>query len=250
MILRVLRTAKATLSRVFYLDEAETLPAGSVAVSVARLDGTVVESGNATGPDVQGAFAYTFGGRDVLDELTVSWSLTLGGDAMVLDQDTIEVVGGLYFGLAEGRATAPELANTTKFPTAKLVDARIETESECERITGQAWVPRFRRAVVSGDDRAGLVLPDTMIRAVRAVSVGGTAYAPADVADLQFSDVGLLMRSSGAWWPKGSRNVIGEYEHGQARPNPDIVRGAKLRFKGLVLEGRRSMPDRPHFSYH
>lgn len=240
---RVLRTAKATLSRVFYLDEVETLPTGSVGVSVARLNGLVVESGTASGPGVNGAFSYTFGGSEVLDELIVTWTLTLGGDAMVLDQDTIEVVGGFYFGLAEGRDVAPELANAQRYPTAKLVSARMETETECERITGQAWVPRFRRVAVSGAGRAYVVLPDTMIRSVRAVTVAGTAYDPSAVLALSFSDVGLLSLPSGVW-PLGSRNVVVEYEHGHDRPNADILRAAKLRFKGLVLEGTASLPDR------
>lgn len=243
MILRVLRTAKATLTRSFYLDEVETLPSGSVAVSVARLDGTVVQSGPATGPDVDGGFSFTFDGSNVLDELVVSWSATLGGDAVVLDQDTIEVVGGLYFGLAEGRAVDPALKSVDRYPTGKLVDARIETESECERITGQAWVPRFARATVSGDDRAGLVLPHTMIRVIRSVTVGGAALDGGTVAGLSFSDVGLLMRPSGVVWPRGSRNIVVEYEHGQDRPNADILRAAKLRFKSFVLEGRSALPD-------
>jgi hypothetical protein len=244
VILRVLRTAKATLSRTFYLDEVETLPTGSVAVSVTRLDGSVVEGGNASGPDVNGAFSYTFAGRDVLDELVVSWSVTLGGDAVVLDQDTIEVVGGFYFSLAEGRDSDPVLSSTQKYPTSKLAAARMEVETECERITGQAWVPRFRRATVSGTGREALVLPDTMVRAVRSVSADGIAYASPSVAGLAFSDVGMLSRPAGYPWPRGSRNVVVEYEHGNDRPNSDILRAAKLRFKSLVMEGKSSLPDR------
>jgi hypothetical protein len=243
MILRVLRTAKATLTRAFYLDEVETLPSGAVVVRVTRLDGSLVDEQDAVGPDADGAWSYTFPGRDVLDDLIVSWSVTLGGDAVVLDQDSIEVVGGLYFGLAEGRDVDPALKSVERYPTGKLVAARIETESECERITGQAWVPRFARATVSGDDRAGLVLPHSMIRTIRSVSVAGTALDVGSVAGLTFSDVGLLMRPSGAVWPRGSRNIVVEYEHGNDRPNADILRGAKLRFKSFVLEGRSALPD-------
>lgn len=242
-LIRVLRTAKATLSRTFYLDEVGTDPTGSVAVEVRRLDGTFVESGTAldTGPDTPGQVSYTFGGLDVLDHLVLTWSATVGGDAVVLDQDRIEVVGGFLFGLAEGRATDKVLQDTVKFPTADLIEDRIEVEDECERITGQAWVPRFCRETVSGDGSAALKVTWPFIRAVRSVLVAGVAYAPA--AGWAFDpELPLLRRAAG--WPAGSRNVVVEYEHGHDGPNPSIARAAKQRFKSIALEGRSALPDR------
>ncbi len=245
--IRVLRTAKATLTRTFYLDEAGTDATGSVAVSITRMDGSLVQSGVATGPDVNHGYAFTFAGRDVLDELTVTWSATVGGDAIVVDQDRIEVVGGFYFGLAEGRATDQALSNVSRYPTAKLIEARTATEDECERITDQAWVPRFCRETLSGNDRGALVLSHTMVRAIRAVTLNGVAADPAWVAGLGFSDLGLIYRPSGGWGARsliGSRNVVVEYEHGHDRPNPDIVRGAKLRFKSLAMASQSALSDR------
>lgn len=240
---RVLRTAKATLSRVFYLDEVGTAATGSVGVSVTRWDGTSVQSGNATGPDASNAYTFTFQGSDTLDELTVTWSATVGGDAVVLDQDVIEVVGGFYFGLAEGRAVDDVLKSTTRFPTSDLVDRRIETEDECELICGQAFVPRFCHEVLSGNGRNNLVLSHPWIRAVRSVTVGGTALAGADLTGLGLSDIGTLYRGN-AGWPSGRRNIVIEYEHGRDRPPPTIVRAAKIRFKSLVLQPKSALPDR------
>jgi hypothetical protein len=239
-ILRVLRTAKATLSRTFYLDEEAASAAGAVGVSVTRLDGTAVESGTATGPDAEGGYSYTFGGRDVVDELIVTWTLTLGGDAIVLDQDRIEVVGGFYFGLAEGRAIDPALTSTTKFPTITLIERRNEAEDECERICGQAFVPRFARESLTGYGQHWIALKWPMVRAIRSVSIGSYAFTLAEVAALTVRETGLTF---GASWPIGRRIVI-EYEHGNDRPPIDIVRGAKLRFKSLALEGRSALPDR------
>lgn len=240
--LRVLRTAKATLTRTFYLDEVGTDPTGSVAVTVTRLDGTAVESGNAVSTGTPGEVSYTFGGRDVVDELKLTWSATVGGDAIVLDQDRIEVVGGFYFGLAEGRAVDRALSDVTKYPTADLIERRIETEDECERITGQAWVPRFCRETVSGTGSRTLQLSRPFVRAVRAISVAGVAYAAPTVAVTQFSDLGLIYRDAG--WTWGHNNIVVEYEHGRDRPSSEIVRAAKLRFKSLAMEGRSALPDR------
>lgn len=234
--IRVLRTAKATLVRTFYLDEVGTDPTGVVGVSITRLDGTAVQLGNAAATANPGEVTFTFQGSDTLDELMVTWSATVGGDAIVIDQDRIEVVGGFYFGLAEGRAVDPVLTSITKFPTAKLIDCRIEAEDECERITGQAWVPRFCRETLYADGSGVLQLRWPFVRSVRAVSVNGSAWSVPS-----FSDLGLIYWSAKA--PLHRQPVIVEYEHGHDRPNADITRGAKLRFKSLALEGRSALPD-------
>lgn len=240
MFLRVLRTAKATLSRTFYLDEAEASATGDVVVTVTRLDGTPVESGTAVA-DGEGGYTYEFGGRDVLDELVLSWAATVGGDAIVLDADRIEIVGGFYFGLAEARDIDRVLQDTAKHPTEKLIERRVETEDECERITGQAWVPRFCRETVTGYGSGPLQMSWPFIRAIRSVSVDGVAFDTGGVAALTFSELGLISRS--AAWPWVGQVTV-EYEHGHDRPNSEIARAAKLRFKSLMLEGNAALPDR------
>lgn len=240
---RVLRTAKATLARTFYLDEAGTDTQGSVAVAVTRLDGSAVQAGTASGPDADHVYTFTFQGSDVLDELVVTWSATVGGDAVILDQDRIQVAGGFYFGLAEGRAVDDVLKSTQRYPTADLVERRTETEDECELICGQAFVPRFHREVVDGSGRNILRTRWPWIRAVRSVTIGGVALAGADLAGIGYGDVGTLYRG-GSGWPAGRRNIVIEYEHGRDWPPTTIVRSAKLRFKSLVLQPKSALPDR------
>lgn len=247
-LIRVLRTSKATLSKAIYLDESATGASGSVTVVVSRLDGTVIDTATATGPDANNSYTYTFPGRDVVDELVVTWSGTFGGDAIVLDQDHIQVVGGFFFGLAEGRASDPAFANTTKFPTSTLIDRRVEVEEECELICGQAFVPRFCRETVPGRWRTNLSLSNTMIRAVRSVTVAGVAFTAGQLADVGWDDTGSIAVST-LWppsqtWRGGSRNIVVEYEHGWDRPPVDIVRAAKLRFKSLLLQNNSPLPDR------
>lgn len=243
--IRVLRTAKATLSRTFYLDEAVTPATGTVSVSVTRLDGAIVQVASATGPDANSAYSFTFQGSDVLDELLLTWSATIGGDAVVLDSDVIEVAGAFYFGLAEIRASEAAFQNTTKYPTALMMDARTATEDECELITGQAWVPRFCRETLSGDASGRLRASHTMIRAIRAITVNGSVWS--GFSTLGFSDTGMIYTDSYSFAPSrmpGSRNVTVEYEHGHDRPRPDVLRGAKIRFKSIALSGKSALPDR------
>ena len=242
MPLRVLRTAKSTLSQAFYLDGEPTPATGSVAVAITRLDGTAVESGNATGPDANNAYTYQFQGRDVVDLLVVTWSATIAGDAIVF-ADSLEVVGGFYFSTAEGRAVDPALSSTTKFPDADLVRFRAETEAECERICGQAFVPRFLRFTTNGTGAGALMSPVALIRSIRSVSVGASTVSAATVG---FSDAGMIYLSTG--WipgvPVGTKNVAIELEYGWDAPPIDIVRAAKLRFKSIALQSRSPLPDR------
>jgi hypothetical protein len=255
--LRVLRTAKTTLSRVFYLDEVATPATGNVVVSVTREDGTAVQSGNATLLGDGVTYTYVFNGSDLLDRLLVSWALTVGGDAIVLDQDVIEVVGGFYFGLAEARQIDTVFANTTRYPTADVIDVRTQTEYECENICRQAFVPRFERETLDGHPNIRhLRLRWPNLRKVRALSVNGVAWDSARLSAIGADRLGIIRPGVDYWWfqgggfgsawPWGVGNIVVEYEHGLDRPDPDIVRGAKIRWKSLMFErkSRSPLPDR------
>lgn len=247
--LRVLRTSKATLSRTFYLDEQPTDATGPVTVTVTRLDGTVVDTATASGP-VSNVYSYTFPGRDVLDELVVSWAATVSGDAIVVDSDRLQVVGGFLFSLTAGRAVDSALADTTKFPSATLVEKRTEVEDECERICGQAMVPRFRRLQLNGTGTADLPVGDPWLRAVRAVSLStryGQPFIPLTSTQLSYiapGEDGVARRTDGGIWLTGTRNVIIEVEHGRDMPPTEITRVAKIRFKSLLMQSRSPLPDR------
>jgi hypothetical protein len=243
-IYRVLRTAKATLSRTFFLDEEAADATGNVTVTVTRLDGTIVQGPvTATGP-TDHSYSFTFDGRDVLDRVTVSWAATVGGDAIILDQDVIDVVGGYYLGLGEIRNNIdPVFRNTERYPTQDLIDRRIEVETEFERICGQAFVPRFARDVLSGPRRGPLKLKWPLLRRVRSITVGGTAMAVDAVNAYGADELGLLRHPSGAW-TYGTGNIVVEYEHGKDRPDAEITRGARLRMKSLLLTTKSPLPDR------
>jgi hypothetical protein len=256
-ISRVLRTAKTTLTRTFYLDEVATAATGAVVVTVTREDGTVVQSGNAAGPDASEQYTFTFDGSDQLDRLLVSWALTIGGDAVVLDQDVIEVVGGFYFGLAEARQIDTTFANTTRYPTADVIDVRLQTEVECELMCRQAFVPRFERETLDGHPSVRhLRLKWPWLRKVRALSVNGVPWDSDRLALVGQDRLGIIRPGRdwywqlgggyGSIWPWGVGNIVVEYEHGLDRPDPDIVRAAKIRWKALMFErkSRSPLPER------
>jgi hypothetical protein len=254
---RVLRTAKTTLTRVFYLDEVPTSANGAVSVRITREDGTLVQAGDASGPDVDDAYSFTFNGSDTLDRLNVSWTMTLGGDPMILDQDSIEVVGGFYFGLAEARKIDSVFANATRYPTADVIDVRLQTESECERICRQAFVPRFERETLDGHPNVRhLRLRWPNLRKVRALSVNGVPWTDDRLALVGADRLGIIRPGNdwywwfgggyGSVWPWGVGNIVVEYEHGLDRPPAEIVQAAKLRWKSLMFErkSRSPLPDR------
>ena len=255
--LRVLRTAQATLSRVFYLDEVPTAAQGTVVVTIEREDGTVVQSGTAVGPAADESYTYTFTGSDVLDRLTVTWAASVGGDTIALDQDLIEVVGGFYFGLAEARNVDSVFQNTARYPTADVIDVRTQTEAECEDITRQAHVPRFERETLSGHPSIRhLQLKWPRLRKIRALSVDGVAWTDDRIALIGPDPMGIIRPGNdwywwwgggfGSVWPYGIGNIVVEYEHGLDRPSVDVVAGAKLRWKSLMFErkSRSPLPER------
>lgn len=255
--LRVLRTAKTTLTRTFYLDEVATPATGNVVVTITREDGTLVQTGNATGPDVNQQYTFLFNGSDTLDRLLVSWAFTVSGDAVVLDQDVIEVVGGFYFGLSEARQIDATFTNTARYPTADVIDVRTQVEVECEAICRQAFVPRFEREKLDGHPHIRhLRLKWPWIRKVRAVSVNGVAWEQDRVDAIGPDRLGIIRPGLDWWWfwgggfgsvwPWGIGNIVVEYEHGQDRPDPDLVRAAKIRWKSLMFErkSRSPLPER------
>jgi hypothetical protein len=238
--IRVLRTAKTTLSRAFFLDEVPTDATGPVTVAITREDGTAVQAGTALGPDGNHSYSFTFQGSDVLDRLNVAWSATVGGDAIIIDQDVIEIVGGFYFGLAEARAIDVVFSNTARYPTADVVEVRAQTEDEAEQIMGQAFVPRYERELVTAYGDRPLRLSHPWLRAVRAIYIDG--YPVPDAAWLPPDPLGLIRGD----WFGGVSAVDVEYEHGLDRPPPDVVRAAKTRWRSLMFERttRSPLPDR------
>jgi hypothetical protein len=255
-LVRVMRTAAATLTRTVYVDETPTDMAAPPAVTVTRLDGTVVVSGTATKPgSTTGIYTYTLPGGPTspgsatwqLDHLDVTWAGSLAGAAVTM-VDRVEVVGGFLFGLAEARASDPSLASQTTYPTAALAAARVLVEQECELICRQAFVPRFRRYVTNGTGLRALQLPDPHLRVLRAAKVAWVTGQPlvalgaGDLANTVVTDEGVAVRGYNIW-PFGTGNVLFEYEYGPDQPPEDLRQAAMARLRYRLNTNRSGLPS-------
>lgn len=248
LLTRVAKGATTTLTHTFYVDETPTDSTTTVTVSAVDAAGAAVFSGDAT-HGTTGVYTYALPGQASLCELTVSWSATIGGAAVVEDE-TVEVCGGRFFTLADGRASDASLADTAKYPTADLIAALLEVEQECEWICDRAFVPRYRRVVLDGTGASTLTLPDPDVRTIRSASVapraGETfvALTTDQLAALVVLSDQTLKRVDTNIWTEGDRNVIVEYEFGLDSPPPDLTRAAKTRFRSRLNLNKSGIPDR------
>jgi hypothetical protein len=235
-LVRMLVTSKVTVTHVFKADEVPVDASGPVTATVQRLDGTSVATGTAThGATGSGAYSWDVT-RAVLDSLTLDFTGSVGGST-VTARDYVEVVGGFLFDLGDARS---DLGIPASITSAKLAQKRIEVEQECERICRRAFVPRFAREVVSGNGTERLALTNSVgvaiseIRAIRSVTVNGTAVTGSDLAAINYSDSGVLTRPDGVLWPAGVKNIVVEVEHGWDYPPEDLRDAAMLRLRSML----------------
>lgn len=245
-LLRVQRTVLQTLTHTSKVDEVLTDYTGAATATVKRLDGTSIAGSpfTAAHPSL-GTYTFALPAQPLLDSLTVDWTGTLAGAAVTV-RDYVEIVGGHLFGIAEARAAHPSLANTTTWTAAMLADARIEVEQEFEQICQQAFVPRFERQILNGTGTWRLAIPQDqphrLIRALRAITVDGVVWTAPQIAEIRFSQTGVLTRPDFAVWPYGFGNVIVEYEHGWDAPPAKVHDAGIQRLRSSVAPS--GVPER------
>lgn len=222
-------------------------PSGTVTVGVTKADGTVVvAAGTATTGSSTSPRTYALAAQNTLELLTVTW--TDSGDSSTATQ-LVEVVGGYWFTVAQAAARDEKLADQAKYPPARIVAVRAEVEAEFEDVTGQAWVPRYRRETLRGTGHNEIVTTEVRVRTVRSVraydpdGVTHDTWSAGDLAELTITDHGTLLRPDGAAWAKGIRYVV-EYEHGHDRPPVDLRDAAVTRLRHRLNAHRSGIPDR------
>jgi hypothetical protein len=250
-LVRVQQSTQVTLSHTFEVDEVPTDAGGTVTYVFKRLDGTALTppaAGNAGHPGGAGIYAAVLPGANtaLLDTYTLDWSGTVAGAAVTV-RDYVEVAGGFLFGLGEARRKSPAL-DPVKYLTADLAAVRVEVEVECERMCGVAWVPRFKRVAVDVNGcTTQLLTPHTQLRALRAVTVNGTAWTVGQVAAVLVSESGVLTLPAGNVWPVGAAGrsrVVLEYEHGFDYPPEEIRTAAMVRLRSKLGQFDTSVPYR------
>lgn len=242
---RVLRGVGATISAQARTQDGElTAFSSAPTVTVVRADGTSVASGTATGTN-PATFALTGAQIPNLDVLYATW---VAGTTTI--RTIVEVVGGFYFTVAEARAFGEPLSNATKYPDAKIQDYRTAVESELEKITRRAFVPKYRYVTLTGRSQDRLLLPDDYVRSVRSVGewdTGRTTLTPyglTDLAAISVEDFGAISRTNGGVFALGSANVVVGYEYGLDAPPRDLKEAAMLRLRTLLTNPRSGISDR------
>lgn len=239
--LRVLRTAQVTLTREVRVDGVLTDATNPLEVAVTRLDGTAVSAGTSTRASL-GTYTYALASQADLDLLQAAWTGDVAGGTVTFE-DLVEVVGGFYFDLSKVRARYRELKDPAVVSEARLAELRTEIEVEFDAICGQSFVPRYGFHETVGRGSPYLGVPDTWIRRVRAVTVAGVAWSPADVAALRGTRHGDIVRPAGAVWPPDVPVSV-EYEHGRMICPPPVTTAATLRIRSLINPGASGVPDR------
>jgi hypothetical protein len=248
---RVLQTSSVLLTHTFESDEAPTDASGPVTWQLYHADGTVVTGPNGSGtaghPGAPGFYTMTLVAPAAPDAWTLVWTGTFGG-VPVSSVDVVDIVGGYIFGIAEAReALKATMGNKSTYTTAMLVDKRIVVEQEAEDIAGGgvanfAFVPRFARVSLAGNDSTELGCPHLPIRKLRSVSMFGTPFSAGQLATVSFGEAGVLSYLGGCLWGFGARNIIVEYEYGMDSP-PLYVRDAAIRrLRQLASENSSMIP--------
>jgi len=225
---RVLVDTAVTLNVAFQVGGADTDPSPDTAtVTITRDDGTVLVTDAAATPSGTGGFLYTLsaGQNDRLDILTAEWTSALGTLTTVT-----EVAGGFLFTIAQARSLNP-LSDPTKYPTQAIIDARTLVETALEDACGVAFVPRYRRELVSGTGGTELVLSSPRVTALRSTTLDGATVTDTVVP----SAPGVIYTAGG--WTRGFGNYSIAYEHGWPFPPPRVSQAALLWAKSVLVKG-------------
>lgn len=240
---RALTGTSPTISHVFYGEDGEPAAVTSPTFSVKASDGTIlVPTATATGP-TSGAYTYRLPASATaqLDTLTATWTGTIGGVPEVFT-DTIEIVGGFLFTLADARAL-PALADSAKYPDASVISARTLAEQAFEHIANVAFVPRYTVETVNGDGATRtLLMRWNRVRSVRSVNmtVGGRPRVTTALTSTELSGTYVSGPGTIGWdtpWPLGYGNIQVGYEHGYDSPPMRVAGAVLLLAKNFLVKG-------------
>jgi hypothetical protein len=234
---RIVRGSPGTLALTFTVDEVPTDMDAPPTVTVTAVDGSQMAVGGSTRTGV-GAYTYLLPAQAQLSPLTVVWSGLLSGQA-VSATTYAEIVGAEYFSVMELRYFDNVLLNTTKYPTNKLIDARLAAESDFEDFCNRGFVPRAYRETVIGDGTGSLWLAKPDPIRFLSLTVNGEDWS-ARTFTRPDDNLHVVTLDSGVW-PSNGRVVV-TYEYGMPTP-PVRVKNAAMKLAKYRLVQDQSRID-------
>lgn len=249
---RVLAGTAANLDVVIADQDGEpvsTTNGAVITVDITQGNGTVLVDDGATSTNgfanTNGTYRYALSAANntTTNLLTATFNAT-----NTVATAVFEAVGGFYFSAVAAREFDSSIT-TTNFPNATVRQYRDIVETECEWITGTAWVPRYKRLRVDGSGNGTLNLPVWNPRSVRSVRhyTSATAYTELsadELAALEVKEWGRLSRLDGGVFTAGANNVVVEVEHGYDRPPADLREATLKRLRYLLNNVKSGIPDR------
>lgn len=252
---RILPGVAATLEVTFTDGTGEPAAAtGPVTVAVTRADGTTALASTGatqatTGWDAAARYTVTLpaAANLALDELTATWTDTGDGSTVTT---TVAVVGGIYCTIGTVRRSDASLNDAAKYPDVEVRRARLQVETEFERVCRRAFVPRFAVERLDGTGSTALPLAwgdGRRVRWVREYDSDGSierTFTPPELAAIRLGEDGVALRVDRFVWPKGRRNIEIAYEHGLDVVPDDVHRAALVRIRTVLNANRSGVPDR------
>lgn len=243
---RILVGTAAALTSYKRGSDGEPANPGTTSVTVTRADGDVIATAAATTESsTTNELSYTLSAANntQLDWLKAVW--TDAGDSTTWTT-YYEVVGGFYFSRNYAIGEDPKFSDYT---SAQLLAKRtqVEWELESEQMCNRAFVPRYRRVRVKSHGRNHLILPNPDIRSIRSAtayytSTSSEAFSASDLAELHYSESGVVTRTDGVDWP--CAELVVEYEYGWNQPPPDLMPAILRRTRWLLGRNTSGIPER------
>ena len=213
------------------------LPAGTSAatVTVTRNDGTVLVNAQAATNAGSGLFTYPLSivHTVVTDLLQVAWTTNTGE----IYSDRAEIAGGVYFTIAELRASSSKLT-ADKYPDDLVEAARVAAEAAIEDACGVPFVPRYFSQTGYNTRRSTSLggLPP-FVRSLRSATADGVAV---DVSSAVLTNDDEFYLAG--YWPTGTLVLHGEYGYDFVPPR--VARAAVMLAGAYLFSPNSAISDR------